>query len=109
MPLVIAAVFSQFSAAVADTVGGEGNMVEAFDGRVAPRAAYTIILAGAAVLCWTADTLQLLAIASRAFAFYYMLQAIVAICVSEKWRERAGMALVAAVLAFITVFAVPAG
>jgi len=109
VPLVAAAVFSQFSAAVADTVGGEGNMVEASHGRVSSRVAYAVILVGAVLLCWTASTLQILAIASRAFAFYYMLQCFVAMSISDKPLQKLGMALVALVLAFIAVFAVPAG
>jgi len=48
-------------------------------------------------------------LASRAFAFYYLLQCIVAITVSRSSIRRAGIALLAALLGFITVFAVPAG
>jgi hypothetical protein len=51
---------------------------------------------------------RFVALASRAFAFYYMLQCLVAISVSKSPVQRAGMAVVAAVLGFITVFAVPA-
>ncbi len=50
-----------------------------------------------------------LASASRAFAFYYMLQCLVALSVSNKPLQKLGIALVAVVLAFITLFAVPAG
>jgi hypothetical protein len=55
-----------------------------------------------------AQLLEILALASRAFAFYYMLQCLVAISVSKSPVERTGMAVVAAALGFITVFAVPA-
>jgi hypothetical protein len=108
-PLVAAAVMSQFSAAVADTLGGEGNMVEASNQRIQSKAAYGIICGGAIILTWSADTIEILAIASRAFAFYYLLQCFVAISVSKKLSQKSGMILLAAVLAFITVFAVPAG
>ena len=43
IPLVCAAVLSQFSAAVADTMGGGGNMVEATKNRVDAKHAYLII------------------------------------------------------------------
>jgi hypothetical protein len=43
IPLVIAAVLSQFSAAVADVVGGGGNVVESTQGRVDDRRAYVLI------------------------------------------------------------------
>ena len=109
IPLVAAAVFSQFSAAVADTVGGEGNLLEAFPGRIGARSAYAILLVGAVILCWTADTLQILAIASRAFAFYYFLQCLVAWGVTSRPGHRVGIALIAIALAFICLFAVPAG
>jgi hypothetical protein len=64
---------------------------------------------GAIALTWSANTLEILALASRAFAFYYLLQCLVAISVSESTVQRAGMAVIAAALGFITVFAVPAG
>ena len=56
-----------------------------------------------------ASTLTILSIASRAFAFYYFLQCLVAIAVSKSTVQRVGMGVVAAILAFITLFAVPAG
>ncbi len=40
---------------------------------------------------------------------YYLLQCIVAIIVSKSTIQRAGIALVAVALGFITLFAVPAG
>ena len=46
---------------------------------------------------------------SRAFAFYYTLQCLVAFNVSQDRNQRIGIALVAAALGFITLFAVPAG
>ncbi len=109
IPLVAAAVMSQFSAAVADMLGGGGNMAEASKNRINGKLAYVIICGGAIVLTWSASTLEIVAIASRAFAFYYMLQCVVALIVSKNPGQRVGMALVAGVLAFITVFAVPAG
>ena len=63
---------------------------------------------GAIALTWSANTLEIVALASRAFAFYYLLQCLVAISVSRSPVQRAGMAVVAVALGFITVFAVPA-
>jgi hypothetical protein len=60
-------------------------------------------------LTWSASTFEILALASRAFAFYYMLQCLVAISVSKSAAQRVGMSIIAAALGFITVFAVPAG
>jgi hypothetical protein len=107
-PLVIAAVMSQFSAAVADVVAGGGNVAETTQGRVDDRNAY-LWICGVAVVLAFASTLTILSFASRAFAFYYFLQCLVAISVSKSTAQKVAMSLLAAVLAFITLFAVPAG
>jgi hypothetical protein len=108
VPLVIAAVLSQFSAAVADTIGGGGNMVEATKQHVDSRHAY-LLICGVAVMVAFFNTLTVLALASRAFAFYYTLQCLVAFNVGKSPTQRFCIALVAAALGFITIFAVPAG
>ena len=108
LPLVIAAVLSQFSAAVADTLGGSGNTVEATHNHVSLKEA-TLLICGGAVILAFAPTLTILALASRAFAFYYMLQCFVASTLSKSALQRTLFRLLAAVLAFITFFSVPAG
>ena len=108
IPLVCAAVLSQFSAAVADTMGGGGNTVEATHNRVDAKHAYLIICGGALVLAFF-PTLTILALASRAFAFYYMLQCIISITVSRSGGQKLFFGVIAVVLGFITLFAVPAG
>ncbi len=108
IPLVCAAVLSQFSAAVADTLGGSGNMVESTNDRIDSKHATLLICSGAVILCF-ASTLTILALASRAFAFYYMLQCIIAIMATQSVGRKLFYAVIATVLAFITLFAVPAG
>lgn len=108
-PLVIAAALSQFSAAVADTMAATGNIEEATAGHLKIRWACALVGLGAVAISWSASTLEILALASRAFALYYLLQCIVAITVSRSSLQRTGIALLAAVLGFITIFAVPAG
>lgn len=108
VPLVAAAVLSQFSAAVADTMAGGGNLAETTKEHVDSRHGYVIICGVGIVLAFF-DTLTILALASRAFAFYYALQCFVAVSVSKKPLEKLAMCLVAAVLIFIAVFSVPAG
>jgi hypothetical protein len=108
IPLVCAAVLSQFSAAVADTLGGSGNAVEATQNRIDTKHATLLICGGAVILCF-APTLTILALASRAFAFYYMLQCLVAASLTKSPLQKIFFCLIAAVLAFITLFAVPAG
>ena len=108
LPLIAAAVLSQFSAAVADTMGGGGNMVEASNRRIDAKHAYLIICVGAICLAF-APTLTILTLASKAFAFYYTLQCLVAIGVSKNAAQKSFFASVAVALSFITIFAVAAG
>ena len=109
VPLIVAAALSQFSAAVADIFSAIGNMVELTHEHIKMKWGYLFVGFGAITLTWSADTLEILALASRAFAFYYMLQCFVAISVSKSTGHRASVAIIAAALGFITVFAVPAG
>jgi hypothetical protein len=108
IPLVVTAVLSQFSAAVADVVAGGGNVATSTQGRVDDRRAY-VFICGIAVVLAFASTLTILSFASRAFAFYYFLQCLVAISVSTRTIQKVAIGLLAAALAFITLFAVPAG
>ena len=107
-PLVIAAAMSQFSAAVADTLAATGNMAEMTHGSLKAKFGTVLVGGGAIALSWSANTLEILALASRAFAFYYMLQCLVAINVSKSTVQRLAMAAIAIVLGFVTIFAVPA-
>jgi len=109
VPLIVAAAMSQFSAAVADTLAATGNMQESTNGRLKAKWGCVLVGGGATALTWSASTFEILALASRAFAFYYMIQCFVAISVSKSVVQRIGMSLIAAMLGFITVFAVPAG
>lgn len=108
LPLIGAAVLSQFSAAVADTMGGAGNMVEATHNHVDAKHANLIICVGALILALF-PTLTILALASRAFAFYYMLQCLISVTVTKNAAHRGFFIVIAAILLFITLFAVPAG
>jgi hypothetical protein len=108
VPLVIAAALSQFSAAVADVITSVGNIEEATGNRIKARFAYIMVGFGAAMLTWQANTFELVALASRAFAFYYLMQCLVAICVSRSRVHRLAFSLVALVLAFVAIFAIPA-
>ncbi|MEM7669703.1 MAG: hypothetical protein AAF317_11250 [Pseudomonadota bacterium] len=109
VPLIIAAALSQFAAAVADTLAAAGNLAETTHQHLKVRHAYLLIGGGAIALTWTADTLEILAFASRAFAFYYFLQCLVAFTIATSGMQKTGILAVAAAMAFITVFAVPAG
>ncbi len=110
--LVIAAVMSQFSAAVADTVGAGGLLKEETGSRISTRIGYPLIALCAIVLVWNAHIFQMIAFASRTFAAYYFLQTLVAFQVTVRSpdmrykRTRQFMfALLMIGLAWIVVFA----
>lgn len=108
VPLIVAAALSQFSAAVADMLAATGNMQETTHGHLKAKWGCILVGGGAVALTWSADTLEIIALASRAFAFYYLMQCLVAMNVSKSTLQRVAMALIAIALGFITVFAVPA-
>lgn len=77
-----AAVASQFSASVADAIGGAGLLHQTFADRLALRYFYPVIAGVAIALVWSSDVFQIIALASRAFAFFYFLQCLVAVFVA---------------------------
>ncbi|GAB4169705.1 MAG: hypothetical protein Kow0020_03560 [Wenzhouxiangellaceae bacterium] len=109
--LVIAAIMSQFSAAIADTIGSAGLLHEESRGRLAERLTYPLIAAAAAVLVWSANLFEIIALASRAFAFYYLVQTLLAWRLSgsrtgrSNWSlKRLLFAITALLLAFVVLF-----
>ncbi len=108
-PLIIAAGLSQFSAAVADTLAAAANMVEVTHNRIKQRWGYLLVGVTAMALAWSNSTFEIISLASRAFALYYLLQCFVAFTVCRNHRERARFILVGLALLFVLVFAVPVG
>jgi len=84
--LAIAAIGSQFSAAVADNEGAGGLIEDITHYKVSIRYAYLLIILVTVVLTWETNVNQIIAYASRAFALYYTLQCVVAWGVA--WQER---------------------
>ncbi|MFC3050849.1 hypothetical protein [Kordiimonas pumila] len=113
--LIIAAIMSQFSAAVADTIGAGGLVEEQTKGKVKAQYAYIAIVAVSVVLVWTVDIFAIVSYASRAFAAYYLLQTLIAIKVASVKRpstqrlvELTALSCAAMLLLLITIFAIPA-
>lgn len=113
--LIVAAIMSQFSAAVADTVGAGGLACESCKEILPTKKAYLVVSILAIILIWTADLLEIISFASRAFALYYLLQCVVAIIANHNKDERKAhylnlvrFATLAAILTFIVIFAMPA-
>ena len=86
--LSVAAVGSQFSAAVADTAGAGGLVEDLSNNRLPQRWAYGIILAGTLGIAWLTDVNQIIATASRAFALFYALQCAVAAMMASRGEDR---------------------
>ncbi len=84
LPLLlgIAAIGSQFSAAVADNSGAGGLIEDLSQGRLSARYAYLFVLVVTVVLTWSSNVNQIIAYASRAFALFYSLQGLVALLVA---------------------------
>lgn len=102
--LVLAALMSQFSAAVADTMGAGGLVREETRGRLSDRQAYPLLALFAIILVWRADLFEIVSLASRAFAFYYLLQTLLALRFASGWRQYLGFGLVAILLVFVVLF-----
>ncbi len=113
--LIVAAIMSQFSAAVADTVGAGSLASESSRGKLSTNKGYVVVSILAIALVWAANLLEIISVASRAFALYYLLQCFVAIIANRHHHDGTTYVLnlvrfaaLAGILAFIVVFAIPA-
>ncbi|WP_417675085.1 hypothetical protein [Roseibium sp.] len=77
--LVLSAVASQFSASVADSVGGAGLVEDITRGRVSLHVIYPLIAVVAIGITWSTNVFRLVTLASQAFALFYFLQCTVAL------------------------------
>lgn len=111
--LTIAAVASQFSAAVADSIGNAGLLAQVSHGKIDAKHAYALIgFVGVSILM-ALEVDSVIALASRAFALYYALQCLVAWEAARKRptdipRSRGYLAL-GVVCAAVCIFGVPSG
>ncbi|MCA9612995.1 MAG: hypothetical protein R3B99_29530 [Polyangiales bacterium] len=113
--LVVAAVGSQFSAAVADDAGCAGLVGTMVSDRVSPRLVYVAIGGLAIGLTWLTDVLAVISLASRAFALFYAFQCAVTVATARRVEDAprrsayvVGGTLLALVSLAVTVFGVPA-
>ncbi len=115
--LIIAALMSQFSAAVADTGGAGGLLNENSNKRLSTNISYVGVSVCAILLVWTVNILEIITLASRAFATYYFLQTLLALfycykdCPTESgitWIRLISYMMLAGVLAYVILFAIPA-
>jgi hypothetical protein len=112
--LTVAAIGSQFSAAVADSEGVSGLLEDVTARRLPMRYAYLLIMFVTLALTWETDVNAIIAYASRAFALYYFLQSWVALLTARAMGKRnAGRELmftaVGVLCLAVFLFGVPSG
>jgi len=115
--LIIAALMSQFSAAVADTGGAGGLLNENSNKKLSTNIAYIVVSVAAILLVWSVNLLEIITLASRAFAMYYFLQALLALSYCYKDCDKKSrmtlwmrilFLILAVILLFVVFFAIPA-
>ncbi len=113
--LILAAMASQLSAAVADMNGSGGLLREANGKKFNPHWGYAISAIASLIIIWIANIYEIIAFASKAFILYYGLQSLQAILAiisgkskAAKWRIVVyGLGIILAIL--VIIFAIPAG
>ncbi len=113
--LIVAALMSQFSAAIADTLGAGGVVEEESKGVITTVVSYPVIACGAVLLIWVTNIFELVALASRAFALFYLLQTLLAIRLvafqEQRFRRVAYLvvySMLALLMLFVVIYAKPA-
>ncbi len=113
--LSVAAIGSQFSAAVADAEGAGGLIEDLTQKRLPARYAYILILIVTLSLTWVTHVTEIIAYASRAFALYYALQCLVAVNValssqvSKRHLRVIFFSCLSVICFLIAVLGIPAG
>ena len=101
--IAVAAIGSQFSAAVADDSGAGGLLEDITHKKLPVRYAYLLILLVTITLTWATDVNSIIAYASRAFALFYMFQCIVAFIVAWQHEDMSYRVLRLVNFAFLAV------
>ncbi|WP_443750247.1 hypothetical protein [Asticcacaulis solisilvae] len=76
--VLVGAVSSQLSAAIADSIGSGGLLIEVSRNRFGVRTAFLVSSGLAITIVWVTDPFQVVALSSRAFAVYYAIQCVLA-------------------------------
>ncbi len=109
--IILTALASQSSAAIADTNGAGGLLSEATGKRVSVKVGNILTAAAAIAIIWIADIYEIIVYASKAFVGYYALQCIQATVMAARKRHSidASIYAVGVIIAFIVlILAVPA-
>ncbi len=98
---------SQFSAAIADTIGAGGLLWRETKGRISSKLGYLLTTIIGVVLVWSANIFEIITYASKAFAFYYLLQTLISLWISvlkKHYFRSVLFLLVSLVLLFVVIF-----
>ena len=108
--LLIAAIGSQASAIIGATTSRSGLLIESTHETMKRKFTFIALLVPAIVIVLVADVLAAVALASRVFAAYFLIQAVIAGMLAAKngsWLKVAGFAAIGVVMAFIMIFGLP--
>lgn len=111
--IILTAIGSQLSAAVADMNGAGGLLSDSSNGRVAVKWGYAATTAVALLITWLADIFEIIVYASKAFVIYYGIQCATAALMCARFKPhmpiRAGLFVVGIGIAIAVVaFGIPA-
>ena len=111
--VLIGAVSSQLSAAIADSIGSGGLMIEVSRRRLGIRSAFIVASAMSVAVVWLTDPFSVIALSSRAFALFYAMQAALALWVSMRTNvsntsARAGFVVIGLICLVAALVGAPA-
>lgn len=111
--VLVGALSSQLSAAVADSIGSGGLMSEVTRRKLSVQLAFALAGALAIAVVWLTDPFQVVAISSRAFALFYALQCVLALTVARRTGvgsrpQRVGFAIVGLICLVAVLVGAPA-
>ena len=114
--LLVAATASQLSAALADTIGGGGLLKELFHLPISPQFYYVLVIAIAGILVWSSNVFEIINLASKGFALYYLIQTLIAFrLVLQRRKEQRfkslqllGLCAIVVSLSFVIGWSIPA-
>ena len=108
--ILVAAIGSQLSAITNATSSRSDLLMEATRQTVSRKYTFPILLVPAIMIVEFTDVTQAVAIASRVFALYFVLQAVIAVILAQRkrnWSGVAGFSAIGLMMATVTVFGLP--
>lgn len=110
--VTVGAMFSQFSAAIADTVGCGGIVEEYSSKKISHNTAYLVITLSSIALIWIANVFEIITLASQTFAAFYLTQCIEALYANYYYKHKGKLWSVyflgiGLLMLFVLIFGIP--